>query len=119
MNYITNSTEDQSLDLTVNYSFSDNESVNVMVTLSKDGNHSDTQEVSGTVVYNGYYSTLTMSGIDVDLETNYKIEIKKDSNTIYKGKAFVTNQTIGEYEINNDNYIKQTTHTSNDFIIFE
>ncbi len=118
MNYITNSTGDQSLDLTVNYNFSDNESVNVMVTLSKDGNHSDTQDVSGTIISNGYYSTLTMSGIDVDLETNYRMEIKKDTNTIYKGKAFVTTQTIGEYEINNDNYVKQAT-TTNDFIIFE
>ena len=119
MNYITNSTEDQSLDLTVNYSFSDNESVNVMVTLSKDGNHSDTQDVSGTVVFNGYYSTLTVSGLDVDLETSYKMEVKKDSTTIYRGKAFVTNQTLGEYEINNDNYIQQTTHNTNEFIIFD
>ena len=118
MNYITNDTESQSLDLTVNYSFSENESIDVAVVLSQDGNHSDTQEVSGTVVFNGYYSTLTLSGLSVDLETNYLMEIKKDSKTIYKGKAFVTSQTIGEYEINNDNYIKQAT-TTNDFIIFD
>ena len=117
MNYITNSTDSQEMLLTVDYEFTNDETVNVDLTLSKDGNNESSQSYSATLVNNGYYSTLTMSGIDVDLETNYKIEIKKDSNTIYKGKAFVTNQTIGEYEINNDNYIKQTTHTSNDFII--
>lgn len=118
MNYITNSTDNQDLDITVNYTFADSESLNVVLTLTKDGNHSDTQDLDGTVVYNGYYSTLSVSGLAVDLETFYTMEIKKDTKTIYKGKAFVTTQTIGDYVINNDNYIKQTTNSTN-FTIFE
>ena len=118
MNYISNSTEAQDLDITVNYTFADSEAINVVLTLTKDGNHSDTQDLDATVVYNGYYSTLSVSGLDVDLETFYTMEIKKDTKTIYKGKAFVTTQTIGDYVINNDNYIKQTTNTTN-FTIFE
>lgn len=124
MNYISNSTDVQDLDITVNYTFADSESINVMVTLTKDGNHTDTQSVAGAIVYNGYYSTLSISGLDVDLETFYTMEILKPTGagmaakTIYKGKAFVTTQTIGEYVINNDNYIKQTTNTTN-FTIFE
>ena len=99
MNYISNSTEAQDLDITVNYTFSDSESINVMVTLTKDGNHTDAQSVAGAIVYNGYYSTLSISGLDVDLETFYTMEVKKDTKTIYKGKAFVTTQTIGDYVI--------------------
>ena len=118
MNYITNDTGSQALDLTVNYSFSENESIDVSVVLTKDGNHLDTQDISGTVSFNGYYSTLNVSGLDVDLETNYLMEVIKDSKTIYKGKAFVTTQTLGEYEISNNNYIEQAT-TTNDFIIFD
>jgi len=118
LNYITNSTDNQDLDITVNHTFADGESLNVMVTLTKDGNHSDAQSVAGTIVYNGYYSTLSVSGLDVDLETFYTMEVKKDTKTIYKGKAFVTTQTIGDYVINNDNYIKQTTNSTN-FTIFE
>ena len=124
MNYITNSTDNQDLDITVNHTFADSESLNVMVTLTKDGNHSDAQSVAGTLVYNGYYSTLSVSGLDVDLETFYTMDILKPTGAgqpaknIYKGKTFVTTQTIGDYVINNDNYIKQTTNSTN-FTIFE
>jgi len=118
VNYITNSTENQDLDLTLNYEFGVSEVLNVLVTLKKDGNSTDTQEVEGTAIYNGYYSTLSVSGLNVDLESFYSIDINKDGNNLYKGKAFVTTQTIGEYEINNDNYIKQATDTTN-FTIFE
>jgi hypothetical protein len=118
LNYITNTSASQELDITVNHSFNDGEVLDVSIELSKDGNHSDTQEVSGQISYNGYYSTLSLSGLNVSLESFYSMKVSSLGKIIYKGKAFVTNQTIGEYEINNNNYIKQTTDTTN-FTIFE
>ena len=120
MNYLTNSASSQSLDLTLNYEFETDEMLNVNLTLSKEGNSLDTQTISGIATYNGYYSTVSATGWDLDLESFYSMEISEEDNVIYRGKAFVTNQTLGEYEINNNNYIKETTNTSsNEFIIFE
>lgn len=120
MNYLAKSGASQSLDLTLNYDFSDGEVADVLVTLKKEGNSLDTQSLSGIASYNGYYATVSATGWDLDNEAFYSLEISKDSKEIYKGKAFVTNQTIGEYEMNNDNYVKESTNTSsNEFIIFE
>lgn len=124
MNYITNSTDSQEMLLTVDYEFTNDETVNVDLTLSKDGNNESSQSYSATLVNNGYYSTLSVSGLDVDLEVNYQAVLRKDDNVIYKGKVYCTNKDTNAYKINQTTNDDSNTFTynadssSNDFIIF-
>jgi hypothetical protein len=82
-----------------------------------------TNETSGvdvtyaiTPTQTDYY--LTISKIVTLVEGNfYTLEVLNGTDVVYKDKIFCTNQVVGSYTINNDEYTEHPT--DNDYIVYE
>ena len=73
-------------------------------------------QVNCTFTASKYYIQTSVA-LDVLENKYYTIKVKNNSNVVYTGLAFCTNQTIADYTINKDAYVQHTT--DNEFIIYE
>lgn len=110
MNVLTTSTELQELVIIPRkYTFD--------TLLFTDESNNTTQAATiDSVIDKGYYLVLN---ITCELIENhfYKIELFNDSEIVYKGKVFCTDQQIVTFSVNNRQY---TSHsTTNEYITYE
>lgn len=73
-------------------------------------------QVNCTFTASKYYIQTSVA-LDVLQNKYYTIKVKNNSNVVYTGLAFCTNQTIADYTINKDAYTEHST--DNEFIIYE
>lgn len=73
-------------------------------------------EIACEFYKSAYYMEINVV-LSVKENKYYTVKVKNDTEVVYTGLAFCTNQTIEDYTINKDAYIEHTT--DNEFIIYE
>mgnify|MGYP003634980013 FL=1 len=75
---------------------------------------SGSNTVTFTPTYDLYYMVIT--GIfDLKQGQQYTFDVMNETNIVYKGRIFCTNQAVADYSINKGQY--KETVSNNDFII--
>jgi hypothetical protein len=73
-------------------------------------------EINCEFYISAYYMEINVV-LDVKENKYYTVKVKNDTEVVYTGLAFCTNQDIVDYSINNNVYTENTTN--NEFIIYE
>lgn len=73
-------------------------------------------EIECEFYISAYYMEINVV-LNVKENKYYTVKVKNDTEIVYTGLAFCTNQIIEDYTINKDAYIEHTT--DNEFIIYE
>ena len=82
----------------------------------KDEQKNTKVEILGTFTQDSYY---LKSDIIFSLKQDrfYELTVKNNTEVVYRDRIFCTNQSVGSYSINNNEYNEHST--TNDFIIYE
>jgi len=73
------------------------------MTLQKEGTTIAPVSYNITLAGTGYYRTITKT-VTLDEGCSYELIVYNNSDVIYKGRVYCTNQTIEDYTINDDLY---------------
>ena len=69
-----------------------------------------------TNVINSYYNTITAT-FNIKENHFYILELKQNSDIVFKDKVFCTNQAVSIYSVNTGQYT--TNSSNNDYILYE
>jgi len=105
----------------------DNSTVNtdaITWTLTMDGNDDssitfNTPDSTFEISPKGYYQELSLDldGFDIQDNIHYVIEAKKNDDTVYLGKVYVTSTDIANYTVHPNKYTEKTS--TNNFTILD
>jgi hypothetical protein len=124
VNYITNTTDPQTISITTRANLSNGDTAAVTVELIPENREDVLITSNGVLTQRGYYTSLTFNqaseALNLSPETEYVLKVKDtDDNIIYRGKALSTEQTISSYSVYNAEFTQTTSDPNNDFIILE